>query len=377
MAKKGSYMWRFGDQGSIIVLIDPKEPTNVLYWSKDEGKNWEEYQFLDKKVHVEDLTTMPSDNSRNFLVWAKGDEGTMTINIDFTGLTGRQCVLDEKVENDDYYFWSPKHPTQDNDCLFGHVSQYHRKKITADCYNGQTIERLHNIANNCECARSDFECDFNYQRKGDGSCELVEGLKPKDHAEECRLDPDLTEYYESTGYRRIPLTTCQGGKEMEYTSQVHPCPGKEEEFQKKHGIGAVGIFFAVMIPIGVAAAIGYWVWSNWANKFGQIRLGEQASYNDESPLIKYPVMILSAIVAIAQALPLLASSLWRSASNAFGRSRGAYGSIGGGRFGTGVGLGGDRRFTTRDSFARGRGDYANAVDEDEGELLGEDSDEEV
>lgn len=69
-------------------------------------------------------------------------------------------------------------------------------------------------------------------------------------------------------------------------------------------------------------------------------------------------MALSALVAIAQALPLLASSLWRSATNALGR-------------GTAT-----RRFTTRDSFARGRGDYA-VVDEDEGELLGEDSDEEV
>lgn len=68
-------------------------------------------------------------------------------------------------------------------------------------------------------------------------------------------------------------------------------------------------------------------------------------------------MLVAGIVAVAQALPLLASSLWRSASSALGRSRGT-------------------RFTTRDSFARGRGDYA-VVDEDEGELLGEESDEEV
>jgi hypothetical protein len=41
-----------------------------------------------------------------------------------------------------------------------------------------------------------------------------------------------------------------------------------------------------------------------------------------------------------------------------------------------LGKGRSRRFTTRDSFARGRGDYA-IVDEDEGELLGDESDEEV
>jgi hypothetical protein len=86
-------------------------------------------------------------------------------------------------------------------------------------------------------------------------------------------------------------------------------------------------------------------------------LTEPASFDGEAPWVKYPVMLVAGLVAIAQALPLLVASLWRSASSALGRNRGP-------------------RFTNRDSFARGRGDYA-VVDEDEGELLGEDSDEEV
>lgn len=82
-----------------------------------------------------------------------------------------------------------------------------------------------------------------------------------------------------------------------------------------------------------------------------------ASFDSEAPWIKYPVLVIAGLVAAVQAAPLLVSSLWRSASTA-------------------LGVGRNRRFTTRDSFARGRGDYA-VVDEDEGELLGEDSDEEV
>jgi len=140
-------------------------------------------------------------------------------------------------------------------------------------------------------------------------------------------------------------------------SIAHKCPGKDDEFRKKHGPSGVAIFFAITLPVAAAAGVGYWVWRNWTHKFGQIRLGEQSTFDGEAPHIKYPVMAISAIVAVAQALPLLASSLWRSASSAIGR-------------------GGSRRFTTRDSFARGRGDYA-IVDEDEGELLGDESDEEV
>jgi hypothetical protein len=165
-------------------------------------------------------------------------------------------------------------------------------------------------------------------------------------------------------------------------SIANPCPGKDEEFNRRHGSSGVAIFFAVIIPIIVAAGAGYWVWRNWSSNFGQIRLGEQckpssvsqrstlnaqrstlnilitlASFSDEAPYIKYPVLVIAGVVAVAQAIPLLASSLWRSASSMFGG-------------------GGMRRFTTRDSFARGRGDYAT-VDNDEGELLGDESDEEV
>lgn len=62
-------------------------------------------------------------------------------------------------------------------------------------------------------------------------------------------------------------------------------------------------------------------------------------------------------MATLQAIPLLLSSLWHSIAVALGGHR-------------------STRFTTRDSFARGQGDYS-IVDEDEGELLGEESDDEV
>jgi len=270
-----------------------------------------------------------------------------------------QCKLDEKdVTGGDYDLWTPKHPNQPDDCLFGHISRYHRKKKTSNCYNGRMIPHLHDATEDCACVRKDYECDYNYERQRDGTCALVKGFPPPDHTVLCQKEGQI-EYYVPTGYRKIFISTCDdnmsGAKAFD-KSQPIPCPGKEDEFGKKHGSSAVGILFAVVIPIVIAAGVGYWVWKNWANKFGQIRLGEQSSFDSEAPWIKYPVLIIAGLVAAIQATPLLVSSLWRSASNAFG-GRGT-------------------RFTTRDSFARGRGDYA-VVDDDEGELLGEDSDEDA
>jgi len=156
--KKGEYMWEFGDQGSIVVIVKDDELTNVVYYSLDEGDSWKEYKFSDKEIRIQDITTVPSDNARNFLLWGKDDGKPVTINLDFTGLTDKQCELDENdVEAGDYTIWQPRHPKQKDDCLFGHVSQYHRKKISSNCYNGRMIPHLHDIAKNCTCTRLDFE----------------------------------------------------------------------------------------------------------------------------------------------------------------------------------------------------------------------------
>ncbi|KAI9819558.1 MAG: vacuolar protein sorting/targeting protein PEP1 [Pycnora praestabilis] len=366
--KKGTYMWEYGDQGSVIVIVEQSNPTNVIFYTRDEGKTWNEYQFSEEKMQIDDISTVPSDNSRNFMLWGT-DTGSssdviVTVNLDFTGLTDRKCELSESdPESGDYYLWSPKHPLQDDDCLFGHVAQYHRKRPEANCYNGQMIHHLHATLRNCSCTRQDFECDYNYERQNDGTCKLVPGLSPADHSQICTTDPSAIEYYEPTGYRRIPITTCQGGRELDI-STAHPCPGREDDFNKKRkGISGIGLFFAIVIPFGLAAGVGYWVWRNWDGKFGRIRLGgsDSSSFDSGSPWVSYPVAAVSAIVAVLAAVPLLMASLWRSASGLFpGRTRG----------------GAPQRYTTRSSFARGRGDYA-AVENDEGELLGEDSDEEV
>lgn len=157
-ARKGAYMWEFGDQGSIIVLVKAEEATNMVYYSRDEGRTWPEYEFSAEPLLIDEITTVPSDNSRNFVLWATTSDGLATINLDFTGLTDIQCTLDEEKDDErDYYLWTPSHPLQENDCLFGHVSEYHRKRTEANCYNGRAIKRLHKIARNCTCTRRDFE----------------------------------------------------------------------------------------------------------------------------------------------------------------------------------------------------------------------------
>lgn len=201
-----------------------------------------------------------------------------------------------------------------------------------------------------------------------GQCSLVKGMEPMSGEDWCRKN-NATSWFEPSGYRKLPLSTCKGGQELDKIGAEHPCDGYQDEFEKKHRISGVAIFFAVVIPFGLAACIGWYVYKNWSGKIGQIRLGDTSStFDSDLPWIKYPVIVVSAAAAVVVALPVVFTSLWRSAT-------GAYSRVGGGD-GRSWLSGGQRRFTTRDSFARRRGDYA-VVDDDEGELLGDDSDEEV
>ncbi|KAI1365003.1 hypothetical protein F5Y08DRAFT_305036 [Xylaria arbuscula] len=372
--KKGTWAWSFGDQGSLIVLAERNVKTKSISYSLDRGDSWQDYEFSDSEVTITDVTTLRSGASRNFLLWGHTGKDLITFNLDFSGLTDRPCVHDEDdLDKSDYELWSPGHPDRPDGCLFGHKNWYLRKKKDRTCYNERQLQSVYDFKT-CECTREDYECDYNYELVDHMYCALVDGLQPKDPEEVCREDPDLMEYPERSALRRIPLTTCRGGKfDPENLYKYHPCPGHEEEFEKKRGVSGVAIFFAVVIPIAIAAVAGWWVYSNWQSKFGQIRLGEQSSLDNDAPWVKYPVIAVSAVVAVVGALPLVASSVWRTVSASISKLRGRGDS--GGRY-SWLRSNGQRRFTTRDSFARGRGDYA-IVDDDEGELLGDDSDDEA
>lgn len=94
--KKGQYMWEYGDQGSIIVIVDVMGATNKVHYTLDEGGTWHDYSFAeaDEKIVVSDISTLPSDTSRKFLLWGKKEgkgDNFWTIQLDFTGITNVEC----------------------------------------------------------------------------------------------------------------------------------------------------------------------------------------------------------------------------------------------------------------------------------------------
>ena len=260
-----------------------------------------------------------------------------------------------------------------------------------------------------------FSSDYNFERTISGRCESV-GPKP-DPLQQCRDDPSRTAYHEITGYRKIPMDTCEGGQGPALTGTEKSCPGHEKEFKKQHpGPSVVGIIVAVVLIAACAAAVGYFVYTRGAGRFGRIQLGGDSdlsprvmsagnsvggsvrsglstAFAADSPLVRVPVVVVSGVAAGALAVGGLLGGLW---SRVRGGRRGAYsrvpnGGLNGGagpRWSAGGGGGAGRSwtqraagrgpsYTSRGAFARARaqdGGLADAGSEDENSLLGDQDD---
>lgn len=91
--RKGPHVWEWGDSGSILVMVNDKEPTDHVLFSTNEGKEWREYQFSDEKVRVRSIVTVPSDTSRRFLLMGSyaRSSSSVAVHLDFTELVSKQC----------------------------------------------------------------------------------------------------------------------------------------------------------------------------------------------------------------------------------------------------------------------------------------------
>jgi hypothetical protein len=94
---------------------------------------------------------------------------------------------------------------------------------------------------------------------------LIEGLKPlASNDEVCYTDPDATQWFERTAYRKIAHSSCEGGPRPD-RGTAHACPGLT-------GHSSFFWLFMTLIPIGFAVVVGNWWYRKHGPGAGAIRL---------------------------------------------------------------------------------------------------------
>ncbi|PVZ99006.1 hypothetical protein BB558_004983 [Smittium angustum] len=222
MIHEDAHMHETAGSGSIIVLVNDEGPTDSFVYSDDRGETWKSKK-LPNKIRVNSVSNEITGSSPTILIvstvpGSTNKKKTSLVSIDFD-IWDRKCDVDplNPKESSDIEIWT--HETFDKTCVMGYRSKYARRKASARCTmpNKEPIQSIHQ---SCECARTDYECDYGFILNEQGDC-ILSG---KRHIPKGACKSGETEYLASSGYRKIPGNLCtekEGAKKLDEPVKVH------------------------------------------------------------------------------------------------------------------------------------------------------------
>jgi Sortilin, neurotensin receptor 3,/Sortilin, neurotensin receptor 3, C-terminal len=213
IVKKGPHIWAMSDNGGLLVLVDSTKHVTTLSYSWDFGSSWADFQFNSNPLKVASIVAHEG-STKVFIsghtmsdIFPGAIANFVSVQLDFSALFKRPC---EKSKND-FEIWSPAEPTADGKdlCFLGEVSQFLRRKLDTMCTIGPDFVSKIESKKNCECNADDFECDVGVFRDSAGKCEF--GGNHPDQPAHCEKG---TSFLGKSGYRKISLSRCEGGKDL-------------------------------------------------------------------------------------------------------------------------------------------------------------------
>ncbi|XP_031556882.1 uncharacterized protein LOC116293578 [Actinia tenebrosa] len=219
---RGKHQYSFGDHGGVIVATYFRRYTKTLKYSVNGGENWQVTQFSPRNILVQDIITQDDQKLPVFLVYGtpSGRKKSWKIyHFNMTSTLGAPC------QSEDFMEWIPSDDRVGYErCILGRQEHYMIRNWTRTCYLGNNYIGNVKSINKCACTRSDYECDFGFERNASHpNCvpvpreDLNNDLIPKD----CK---EGSTYKRSSGYRKIPGDTCVGGEDFKFFPVDTPCP---------------------------------------------------------------------------------------------------------------------------------------------------------
>ena len=231
-ALPGFTYYTFGDYGGFMLAAHKYYHGNInfIYYSLDEGVNWQKYEFSDQNgLLIWGITTEPGEYTTVVSLYGSVNAirpiEWVIVRLDLKELLGPLC------KQSDFYEWSPSDDIPDRGCLLGTYYSYERKNVTSHCNQGIAYSR-HTSSHLCQCTRIDYECDFGFALEEDESCLLTgEGtgnLVPSD----CYPG---SSYFHTRGYRKVAGDKCIVVADDKFSPLEIPCPGQNTGFSVSVG----------------------------------------------------------------------------------------------------------------------------------------------
>uniref|UniRef100_A0A8C5HSJ0 VPS10 domain-containing receptor SorCS3-like n=1 Tax=Gouania willdenowi TaxID=441366 RepID=A0A8C5HSJ0_GOUWI len=207
-------VWFLDSGGALVAVRQPSVPTKHLWISFDEGRQWTQHSFSSVPLFVDGVVVEAGAENHILTFFGHFSHRSewQLFKIDYKSVFSGRCT------EEDYQTWHLHN--QGEPCVMGQKQIYMKRRPGNYCMLGKDYSRILS-AESCICRAHDFECDYGYERRGDGNCRPAFWFNPSSLWRVCSHGQN---YLNSTGYRKVVLNNCTKGVKETYTARKQLCP---------------------------------------------------------------------------------------------------------------------------------------------------------
>ncbi|XP_076834933.1 VPS10 domain-containing receptor SorCS3 isoform X2 [Brachyhypopomus gauderio] len=206
-------VWFLDNGGALMAVTQASVPTQHLWISMDEGRQWNRISFSSTPLFVDGV--LMEQDTQNYIITFFGHFSYLSdwqlVKIDYSGLFNGKCT------DGDHQTW-PLH-YKGEVCIMGERRVYMKRKPGKQCALGQEYPKIIS-ADRCICTLYDFECDYGFERQASGKCAPAFWHNAHTSVHTCGQGHSLLN---STGYRRVHSNNCKEGLMEALSPKVQQC----------------------------------------------------------------------------------------------------------------------------------------------------------